>query len=107
MLPIALLGVTGKAERMGEWMDAGSLADLLDSSGIQPAVTARVARSVLASGAAAVAAMGPGAFPGWGAATVVSRAIHDGFDAGLTGKQVAMRLAEAAGVQQVSRESAA
>jgi hypothetical protein len=107
VLPIALLGATGKAEFMGEWMDAGSLADLLDSSGIQPAVTARVARSVLASGAAAVAAMGPGAFPGWDAATVVARALHEGFDAGLTRKQVAMRLAEAAGVQQVAKESVA
>ena len=92
---------------MGEWMDVEALADLLDRTGIQPSVTARVARSVLTSGAAAVAAVGPAAFASWGAATVVSAAVHAGFDAGLTGKQIAMRLAEAAGVQRVARESAA
>lgn len=92
---------------MGQWMDAGALADTLTSHGIQPAITARVARSVLSSGVAAVAALGPAAFPSWGAATAVSRLVQEAFDTGLSGKQIAMRLAEAAGVQQVGRGSAA
>lgn len=92
---------------MDEWMDARSLADLLDGAGIQPCVTARIARSVLTSGAAAVAALGPGAFPSWGAATTAAAAVHAAFDAGLTGEQIAMRLAEAAGVQRAIGESAA
>jgi len=91
---------------MDEWMDAGALADLLDRAGIQPSVTARIARSVLTSGAAAVAAVGPAAFASWGAAMAVSTAVHAAFDEGLTSKQIAMRLAEAAGVQKVSKESA-
>ena len=107
MLPIARVAATGEAVGMSEWMDAGSLADLLDGSGIQPAITARVARSVLSSGVAAVAALGPGAFPSWGAATIVSRLVQEAFDTGLTGKQIAMRLAEAAGVQKAAQDSAA
>ena len=88
-------------------MDAGALADELTSHGIQPAITARVARSVLSSGVAAVAALGPGAFPSWGAATSVSLLVQEAFDAGLSGKQIAMRLAEAAGVQKAAQDSAA
>jgi len=107
VLPIARVAATGKAVQMSEWMDAATLADLLDGSDIQPAITARVARSVLSSGVAAVAAMGPGAFPSWSAATTVSRLVQQAFDVGLTGKQIAMRLAEAAGVQKASRDSAA
>lgn len=92
---------------MTEWMDAGALAELLNRAGIQPAITARVAKSVLASGAAAIAALGPGQFADWQAAMVVSRAIQGAFDDGLTRKQIAMRLAEAAGVQRVASENAA
>ena len=107
MLPIARAGATGEAVGMDQWMDAGALADVLTSHGIQPAITARVARSVLSSGVAAVAALGPGAFPSWGAATSVSLLVQRAFDEGYSGKQIAMRLAEAAGVQKATRDGAA
>ena len=92
VLPIALLRVKSDPRYMNEIWDAAAVAEEFTRAGIEPAATARLAQAVRTNGAAAVHALGAGAFGDWKTASALNRLIAGAFDAGCDKRAVAAEL---------------
>ena len=91
VLPIALSREKRDPSYMNEIWDAAAVAEKFTLAGIEPAATARLAQAVRDNGAAAVHALGAGAF-NWKTASAVNRLIVSAFDAGCDKRAVAAEL---------------
>ena len=103
VLPIALRANTSDPRYMNEMWDAAAVAEEFTEAGIEPQVTVRLAEAVRANGAAAVPALGAGAFADWRTASALNRLIADAFDAGATTAEVAAELEVVAQLQSMLR----
>ncbi len=86
---------------MHETLDAAAVADEFCLAGIDPALTSRLAAAVGAAGAAAVHALGAGAFADWSTRVTVSALIERAFDAGADREGLAADLELVALLQSV------
>lgn len=99
MLPIAQIRVGDDARDMTEMWDAAAVAEQFTSAGVEPGATVRLAQAVRSHGAAAVPALGAGAFGDWRTASAINRLVADAFDAGATTLEVAAELEVVAQLQ--------
>ena len=79
--------------------DAAAVAEQFTSAGVEPGATVRLAQAVRSHGAAAVPALGAGAFGDWRTASAINRLVADAFDAGATTLEVAAELEVVAQLQ--------
>jgi hypothetical protein len=85
---------------MNEIWDAAAVAEQFTRAGIEPTATTRLAQAVRSHGAAAVHALGAGAFADWKTASALNRLIAGAFDGGADKGAVAAEL-EVVGQLQV------
>ena len=100
VLPIALRAPKRDAVPMNEMWDVAAVADQFTAAGIAPNVTVRLAQAVRSNGAAAVHALGAGAFS-WKTTSALNELITTAFDGGATGQAIAAELELVAQLQSM------
>jgi hypothetical protein len=92
---------------MNEMWDAAAVAEQFSTLGIEPDTAVRLAEAVRSHGAAAVPALGAGAFADWRTASTVNRLVAQAFDAGATTSAVAAELEVVAQLQAMQQRELA